>query len=86
MTEESIFNPNDAPKGSNVRIGARGGMYYTRGQQSSNVSSGQQPTPDDVFSGPGYEVLLFREKDGFRVKYKGPNAQKILDKLTKGGN
>lgn len=86
MVEETITNPNDAPAGSNVRIGARGGMYYTRGKDNSDASRApKEPTPDETFSGPGYEVLLFREKDGFRVKYKGPNAEKILNKI-KGGN
>lgn len=86
MTEQSIYNPNDAPEGSNVRIGSRGGMYYTRGQQSSPSSAPKEPTPDETFSGPGYEVLMFKEQNGWRIKYRGPNAQKFINKLTKGSD
>lgn len=78
MAEETITNPNDAPDGSNVRIGSRGGMYYTSNNKPQIPATKK---PDEVLSGPGYEVLMFKEQNGWRVKYKGPNAQKILDKL-----
>ena len=78
MAEETITNPNDAPTGSNVRIGSRGGMYYTSGNKPKAPTTRK---PDEVFSGPGYEVLMFKEQTGWRVRYKGPNAEKFLDKL-----
>ena len=66
MAEETITNPNDAPAGSNVRIGSRGGMYYTSGNKPKAPTTRK---PDEVFSGPGYEVLMFKEQTGWRVRY-----------------
>lgn len=76
MTEQRVHSMNDVPEDATARIGSRGGLYYTRGNRTKRTQ-----TPFKSFSGPGYEVHLFKELTGFRIRYKGPNANKIIDRL-----
>lgn len=82
MSDQTIHTPGEAPKGTAVRIGARGGMYYNRNIKQPSVPKKREP--DKVLSGPGYEVAIFKEPGGLRVRYKGPNAEKIIREVIVG--
>ena len=82
MSDQTINTPMEAPKGKPVRIGARGGMYYNTNMQQPEIPPVREP--DKVLSGPGYEIAIFKEPGGIRVKYKGPNAEKVIKQVIVG--
>lgn len=86
MSDQTIQSAGEAPKGNAVRAGGRGGLYYqdTGGEKdgkSKGKPKGSGSKPDYVASGPGYDIGFFKKPQGFRVRYKGPNADPILKKV-----
>ena len=77
MSDQTIHSASEAPKGNPIRAGGRGGLYYqdTGGDRNGVVK------PDYVASGPGYDIGFFKKSGGFRVRYKGPNAEPVLKKI-----
>lgn len=83
MSDQTIHNANEAPKGNPIRAGARGGLYYqdTGGEKNGKPKKKGGSNPDFVASGPGYDIGFFKKPEGFRVRYKGPNAESVLKKI-----
>lgn len=86
MSDQTIQSAGEAPKGNAVRAGGRGGLYYqdTGGEKdgkSKGKPKGSGSNPDYVASGPGYDIGFFKKSGGFRVRYKGPNAEPVLKKI-----
>lgn len=83
MSDQTIHNASEAPKGNPIRAGARGGLYYqdTGGEKNGKPKKKGGSNPDFVASGPGYDIGFFKKPEGFRVRYKGPHAEHILNNI-----
>ena len=79
MSDQTIQSAGEAPKGNPIRAGGRGGLYYQDTGGEKNGKPGVKP--DYVASGPGYDIGFFKKSGGFRVRYKGPNAEPVLKKI-----
>jgi len=58
-------------------------LYYqdTGGEKNGKPKGKPVVKPDHVASGPGYDIGFFKKPSGFRVRYKGPNAESVLKKI-----
>ena len=83
MSDQTIHSASEAPKGNPIRAGGRGGLYYQDTGGDRNVPPRGKPLvkPDHIASGPGYDIGFFKKSGGFRVRYKGPNAEPVLKKI-----
>ena len=83
MSDQTIQSAGEAPKGNPIRAGGRGGLYYqdTGGEKNGKPKGKPVVKPDHVASGPGYDIGFFKKPSGFRVRYKGPNAESVLKKI-----
>lgn len=83
MSDQTIQSAGEAPKGNPIRAGGRGGLYYqdTGGEKNGKPKGKPVVKPDRVASGPGYDIGFFKKPSGFRVRYKGPNAEPVLKKI-----
>ena len=83
MSDQTIHSASEAPKGNPIRAGGRGGLYYqdTGGEKNGKPKGKPVVKPDYVASGPGYDIGFFKKSGGFRVRYKGPNAEPVLKKI-----
>ena len=83
MSDQTIQSAGEAPKGNPIRAGGRGGLYYQDAGGEKNGKPKGKPgvKPDYVTSGPGYDIGFFKKPSGFRVRYKGPNAESVLKKI-----
>lgn len=77
MAEETVHDVKNVPQGATVRVGSRGGLYYT----TQNNPVQQVKKPDKILKGVGYEIHFYREGARYRVRYKGPYAEKVLNEL-----
>ena len=83
MSDQTIQSASEAPKGNPIRAGGRGGLYYqdTGGDRNGSPRGKTSVKPDYIASGPGYDIGFFKKPSGFRVRYKGPNAELVLKKI-----
>ena len=83
MSDQTIHSASEAPKGNPIRAGGRGGLYYqdTGGDRNGSPRGKTSVKPDYIASGPGYDIGFFKKPSGFRVRYKGPNAEPVLKKI-----
>lgn len=79
MSDQTVHSLSEVPGDATAHVGSRGGLYYNK------IGSGSAPkTPNEKLEGPGYSILFYNDKGGYRVRYKGPNSRKILAKVKEG--